>query len=59
MLVNSLTSPDRAYLQVAGAGHRIPMDEFRNALDASKTMHGLLLKHAPLEAEISILAQGP
>jgi hypothetical protein len=45
ILLNSLTSPHRTYLQVAGEGQRIPTGAFRKALDASKTLHGLLLKY--------------
>jgi CRP-like cAMP-binding protein len=45
ILLNSQTSPNNTYLQVAGEGKRIPTDAFRQALDTSKTLHGLLLKY--------------
>jgi CRP-like cAMP-binding protein len=45
ILLNSLMSPHKAYMQVAGEGQRIPTDAFRKSLDASKTLHGVLLKY--------------
>lgn len=45
ILLNSPTSPHRTYLQVAGEGQRISTEAFRKALDASQTLHGLLLKY--------------
>ena len=44
ILLNSPTSPHKTYSQVAGEAQRIPADAFREALDASKTLHGTLLK---------------
>jgi hypothetical protein len=45
ILLDSLTSPHRTYMQVAGAAQRIRTDAFRKAFRASKTLHGALLKY--------------
>ena len=45
ILLDSLTSPHRTYMQVAGAAQRIRTDAFRKAFGASKTLHGALLKY--------------
>ena len=37
-------SPHATYIQVAGEGQRITANELRNAMNASKSLHGLLLK---------------
>ena len=37
-------SPHATYIQVAGEGQRITANELRNAMNASESLHGLLLK---------------
>ena len=37
-------SPNSTYIQIAGEGQRIPAKELRKAMDASKSLRGLLLK---------------
>jgi CRP-like cAMP-binding protein len=39
-------SPHATYIQVAGEGQRITAKELRKAMDASRTLHSLLLKFA-------------
>jgi CRP-like cAMP-binding protein len=38
-------SPHSTYMQVAGAGQRIPANDLRKAMDASATLHAVLLKY--------------
>jgi CRP-like cAMP-binding protein len=45
VVLDSHSSPHTTYLQVAGAGQHIPAAALRNALQKSKTLHGLLLKY--------------
>jgi CRP-like cAMP-binding protein len=38
-------SPHATYMQVAGQGHRIAADKFRKAINASRSLHEVMLKY--------------
>src|SRR2546430_11910904 len=39
------TSPDETYIQVAGEGQQISVKDLRKAMEASKSLHSILLKY--------------
>lgn len=45
VVLGSQSSPHSTYLQVAGEGQRIPAVALRKVMEASKTLHGVLLKY--------------
>ena len=45
IVLGTKSSPHSCYLQVAGRGQHISADALREAMDASKTLHELLLKY--------------
>ena len=45
IVLGTKSSPHSCYLQVAGKGQHISADALREAMDASKTLHELLLKY--------------
>lgn len=45
VVLDSVSSPHFTYLQVAGEGQRVSAIALRKAMDASKTLHKLLLKY--------------
>src|SRR5262249_11296009 len=44
LIVGSHLSTHSIYMQVAGEGHRIAAQPFREALETSPTLHGLMLR---------------
>lgn len=44
ILMGNHQSPNATYMQVAGAGHRMPAKKLRAAVQASPALHGILLK---------------
>ena len=46
VVLGSDQSPHSTYMQVPGKGQRITVNELRKAMDASQTLHSLLLKFA-------------
>ena len=45
VVLDSGSSPNSIYLQIAGEGRHISAGALRNAMEASKTLHGTLLKY--------------
>ncbi len=45
IVLGTQTSPNSTYMQVAGSGQRISATALREGMDASKTLHGTLLKY--------------
>ena len=46
VLMGKDRSPNKTWVQIAGCGHRISADEFRRAIDTSRTLQRALLKYA-------------
>jgi CRP-like cAMP-binding protein len=46
VVMNDDRSPNETYVQVAGSAYRVAADDLRNALAASTSLRGLLLRYA-------------